>query len=190
MTTTNSDKLSNTPPLRGIGDLLNKLQKVKSLSNREYQACCPAHKDNNPLLNLKQVDDRILVTCQAGCQVEAIIQSLGLQLSDLFIKSDTFPKELPPKIVKEYNYTDKDGNLLYQVVRMEPKSFRQRRKVNSEWIWNMEGVKRVLYHLDMVNKEWEQPIYLVECEKDADNLIDWGIIATTSVGGAGNWKPE
>jgi hypothetical protein len=170
---------------------LNKLQKVKSLNNGEYQACCPAHQDNNPSLNLKQVDDRILVTCQAGCQVEAIMQSLGLRLSDLFIKSETVPKELPPRVVKEYNYTDKDGNLLYQVVRLEPKSFRQRHKdASGAWIWNMEGVSRVLYHLDMIYKEWEQPIYLVEGEKDADNLIEWGIIATTSAGGAGNWKPE
>ena len=190
MTTTNSGKLSNAPPLRGIGDLLNKLQKVRLLSNGEYQACCPAHQDNNPSLNLKQVDDRILVTCQAGCQVEAIMQSLGLQMSDLFIKADSDPIKLAPKIIKEYDYKDADGNLLYQVVRYEPKSFRQRHLKNGEWIWNMDRVKRVLYHLEIISKVQEETVYLVEGEKDTDSLLSWGAIATTSPGGANAWKPE
>lgn len=31
------------------------------------------------------------------------------------------------RIVAKYDYTDSDGALLYQVLRLEPKSFRQRR---------------------------------------------------------------
>jgi len=178
--------------LKGIGEILNKLQKVKPLSNGEFQACCPAHEDKKPSLNLKQVDDKILITCQAGCQPEAIMQSLGLQMTDLFIKPDVPPaavKEVPAKIVKEYSYQDEDGKELYQVVRLEPKSFRQRHKNGgNEWTWSMEGVRRVLYNLPVILLE--QTVYLVEGEKDADTLINWGLHATTSPGGANNWKPE
>ena len=136
--------------------------------------------DNNPSLNLRQVNNRILISCQAGCQTEAIMQSLGLQMSDLFINVDAIPKDVPPKIVKEYDYKDANGNLLFQVVRMAPKSFRQRHKKDGEWVWNMEGVKRVLYHMDALYRVQEETIYLVEGEKDADNLSSWGLIATTS----------
>ena len=55
----------------------------------------------------------------------------------------------PPKarIVKTYDYTDADGGLLYQVCRLEPKSFRQRRPDgNGGWIWEV-GEHRVPYRL-------------------------------------------
>ena len=42
----------------------------------------------------------------------------------------------PRRIVKEYDYTDENGTRLYQVVRFEPKDFRQRRSDgNGGWIW-------------------------------------------------------
>ena len=52
------------------------------------------------------------------------------------------------KIVKTYDYKDESGQLLYQVVRYEPKDFRQRRPDGQGgWIWNLQGVRRVLYRL-------------------------------------------
>jgi hypothetical protein len=50
-------------------------------------------------------------------------------------------------------------------------------------------VRRVLYHLPEV-LSWTGPVFLVEGEKDADNLIGRLQVATTSPGGADNWKPE
>jgi hypothetical protein len=176
---------------RGIGDILNKLQKVKGHQGGEFEACCPAHDDKKPSLSLKQEGDRILVKCQGGCTAESIVAAMGLEMSDLFIKVDELPKTtIPAKIVAEYSYEDESGKELYQVVRLEPKSFRQRhRNGSSEWSWNMDGVRRVLYHLPQVITE-AQPIFLVEGEKDADALWHWGKPATTSPGGAQNWKPE
>src|SRR5262249_30879447 len=56
------------------------------------------------------------------------------------------------KIVETYNYTDEDGALLYQVVRLEPKSFRQRRPDgNGGWVWKLED-QRVLYRLPELKK--------------------------------------
>lgn len=188
------DRQSVVSGVKGIGDLLNKLQKVKSLSNGEYQACCPAHDDKKPSLNLKQESDKILLTCQAGCQPEAIMQALGLQMSDLFIKSETLStiNKESSKITATYDYKNEQGNLLFQVVRYDPKSFKQRhRNSNGEWSWNMDGIRRVIYRLpDILECSLSDIIYLVEGEKDADHLWSWGQRATTSPGGANNWKPE
>lgn len=179
--------------MNNIGELLNKLKGVKILSKGEYAAICPAHEDKKPSLNLKQEGDKILLKCQAGCETERILKNLGLEISDLFIKHDEKPKtDIPAKIVATYDYQDEKRNLLFQVVRMEPKSFRQRHKNgNGEWHWDMENVRRVIYHLpDIQELPLGTTVYLVEGEKDADNLWTWAQPATTSPGGANNWKPE
>jgi len=102
-------------------------------------------------------------------------------------------------IVKEYNYVNKDNLLLYQVLRLEPKSFRMRQLgANGKWIYNLNNVQKVLYQLpnviDAVKNN--KTIYIVEGEKDVDNLISLGLVATTNVGGASakindsKWLPE
>lgn len=49
-----------------------------------------------------------------------------------------------------YPYTNAVGKLLYEVVRYKPKDFRQRHMVDGEWVWNMNGVERVLFQLPAV----------------------------------------
>jgi 5S rRNA maturation endonuclease (ribonuclease M5) len=179
--------------MKNIGELLNKLKGVKSLSKGEYAAICPAHDDKKPSLNFKLEGDKILLKCQAGCSIENIVSALGYQMSDLFIK-DEAPINTPApqsKITATYEYKDETGKPLFEVVRYEPKSFRQRHKNgNGEYKWEMDGIRRVLYHLDELVKITNDTIYIVEGEKDADNLWSHGKIATTSPGGANNWKPE
>ena len=90
-----------------------------------------------------------------------------------------------------YDYADADGKLLYQVVRYAPKSFLQRRPDgNDGWIWDLEGVKRVLYRLPELLAAPEHEVWIVEGEKDADRLASLGFIATTNAGGAGKWRSE
>jgi hypothetical protein len=36
----------------------------------------------------------------------------------------------------------------------------------------------------------DEPVWLPEGEKDADTLTDWGFVATTNSGGAGNFRPD
>lgn len=56
---------------------------------------------------------------------------------------------------------------MFQVVRFQPKDFRQRRSDgNGGWIWNMQGVRRVLYRLDRLKGREAEVI--VEGEKDVD----------------------
>lgn len=163
-----------------LSTLRDKLHNVKG-REQDFTALCPAHEDKNNSLSVTLKDGKIMVHCFAGCAVETIVESLGLQVADLF--ADHKQKS---KIVKTYDYTDESGQLLFQVCRLEPKSFRQRHKVGSEWRWDTKGVRRVLYHLPDIIRAPE--VYFVEGEKDCDNLWDCGLVATTSPGGAKGWK--
>ena len=170
-----------------LQELLDKLNKVKSIGKGEYQALCPSHKDTTPSLHIHQGDNKILINCKAGCQAEAITTALGLTMADLFTDTN---KDSSKTIVATYDYQDENGNLLFQVVRYEPKAFAQRHKnSNNNWVWNTEGVRKVLYHLPEILIEPDK-IYFVEGEKDADTLWNYGQVATTSPGGANAWQIE
>jgi hypothetical protein len=91
-------------------------------------------------------------------------------------------------IVATYDYTDQGGKLLFQVCRFDPKNFRQRRPDgNGGFVWNLKGVRRVLYRLPEVIAA--QTVVVTEGEKDADNLAKLGFVATTNCGGAKKWRP-
>lgn len=96
------------------------------------------------------------------------------------------------RIVATYDYRDEVGELVYQVVRYEPKTFRQRRADPDHpdrWLWNLDGVRRVLYHLDRVlEADPTTPVYVVEGEKDVESLEGLGLVATCNPQGAGKWS--
>jgi hypothetical protein len=94
-----------------------------------------------------------------------------------------------PEIVCTYDYTDETGTLLYQTVRYRPKDFRQRRPDGKGgWIWNLKGIRRVLYRLPAVMAS--KIVFVAEGEKDADALTALGVVATTSPLGAERWRDE
>ena len=111
-----------------------------------------------------------------------------------------------PKVVARYPYHDEEGNVLYEVERLDPKGFRQRRPCKEcndapkvctvckgrGWIYNLEGIRRVPYRLPelLAAKKRGDVISVVEGEKDADTLVAQGNAATTSPGGAGKWLEE
>ncbi len=95
--------------------------------------------------------------------------------------------------VAAYDYTTIAGDLMFQVVRYEPKTFRQRRPDgNGGWLWKMAGVQRLIYRLPEVAEgiQARRTIYVVEGEKAADRLAELGLIATCSPAGANKWRPE
>ena len=99
-------------------------------------------------------------------------------------------KALEPKqyIQRIYSYFDADGAEAYQVCRMYPKSFRQRRPDGrGGYIYKMDGVEPLPYNLPGIMNNPEQPVFVVEGEQCADALIEAGLVATTSHGGAGKW---
>jgi len=101
------------------------------------------------------------------------------------------PQASPSSISATYDYHDATGKLVFQVARLIPKTFRQRRPDgNGGWIWDMRGVDRVPYRLpDLLRAAPDALVFICEGEKDCDNLRERGLIATTNPGGAGKWSP-
>ena len=176
-----------------LDELLTRLDGVKRSGDGGFVARCPAHDDHRQSLSLGEGEDgRVLVSCHAGCDVETVCGALGVEPKDLF----------PPpegngngrrRIAATYDYTDESGSLLYQVVRFEPKDFRQRRPDGAGgWEWRLGDARRVLYRLPEVLAAAKagETVYVVEGEKDADAIAELGVCATTSPAGAGKWRPE
>jgi hypothetical protein len=97
------------------------------------------------------------------------------------------------RMVKTHDYTDAAGELLFQVLRYAPKGFRQRRPDGQgDWIWSLGDASRVLYRLpDVVEAvTMGKTVYIAEGEKAVDALVELGVAATCSPGGAGKWCDE
>jgi hypothetical protein len=173
-----------------LDDFLALLNGVKRQSNGQFMALCPGHDDRKNSLGVSEADSKILLHCFAGCELAAILAPLGLEARDLNLNHR---KAKPENRIVEaiYDYTDAQGNVLFQKVRYKPKSFAQRRPDgHGGWIWNLDGVSKVLYHLPEVIKGVSsgETIYLPEGEKDVENLRAEGLLATCNPSGAGEWN--
>lgn len=119
-----------------------------------------------------------------------------------------------PNIEAVYQYKDENGKVAFEKVRFKGKKFSQRRYLDEDVIWGLdEGIyyetykgsgqwsmkerpqekqkyfpatDPVIYNLPAVIQAREngETIFIVEGEKDADNLIKEGLVATTSFDGA------
>lgn len=122
------------------------------------------------------------------------------------------------RIIKTYPYTDESYNLLFEVVRFEPKRFAQRRKDpdTDAWIWGLKaggyirnnsgdwvipkhgepaerefpGCRHVLYHLPrlIATAQSKETVYLVEGEKDVETLESFDLTATCNPMGSLKWE--
>lgn len=103
-------------------------------------------------------------------------------------------------IAATYDYLDEAGTLLFQVCRMEPKDFRQRRRarpddpperVKNGWVWSIKDCRQVPYRLpDLIEAvKAGMTVFVVEGEKDVENLKKMGVPATCNAAGAGKWPP-
>lgn len=180
-----------------FADFISRFPVARSEGN-SVKVLCPAHTDKQPSLSVsRSKTGGVALFCHAGCSTEEVVASLGLTLRDLFVEEPKKKFKVPARakavpeaqakavIEKTYSYTDVAGNELYQSVRLKPKSFRQRHLVKDKWVWNMEGVERVLFNLPAVTVAPE--VWIVEGEKDADNLNALGLVATCNVAGAKKW---
>ncbi|MGE3771480.1 MAG: DNA primase [Gammaproteobacteria bacterium] len=64
--------------------LIARLEKVKATGPDAWVASCPAHEDRRPSLSIRQIEDRVLVHCWAGCGAGDVVAAVGLSLADLF----------------------------------------------------------------------------------------------------------
>jgi hypothetical protein len=82
-------------------------------------------------------------------------------------------------VVATFDYTDADGTLRYQVLKYDPKNFRQRRPDgNGGWIWSLGDVRRVPYRWPELLQYLDATVFVCEGEKDVDRIVSLGHCAT------------
>lgn len=97
------------------------------------------------------------------------------------------------RVDRTWDYVDEKGTVLFQVVKMWPKDFRQRKPDGKGgWINNVKGVRQVPYRLiELLVNPGKRGLLVCEGEKDADTAIDdFGFAATTNAMGAGKWTEQ
>lgn len=181
--------------------------------NNHFTCKCPAHDDNKNSLEVwLDKNDYIGIKCYANCDINQILKMIGLEKKDLVTQKakDRYKENRSQekkqnisistktnktqektknkfKIIEEYNYCSSEGNLLYQVIRLEPKDFRMRHiDQTGRWSYSIKNIPKVLYNLPNVIKgvKENKTIYISEGEKDVNNINALGLIGTTNVGGA------
>ena len=166
-----------------------------------YSTRCPAHEDRHASLSVTEADDgRVLICCHAGCTVQAIMQALGLPMSDLFPRREPERKRKPaqepkPAPVPTYIYTDAAGEPVHGTLREAGKRFVQARADAASptgWFYGLGDIEPVLYRLpDVLQAVADgRTIYVCEGEKDCDNLHALGLTATTNPMGACKWRKQ
>jgi hypothetical protein len=84
--------------IRPAEKLLHHLDSVKETGAGKWQARCPGHDDKSPSLSIKEINDgTLLLKCWAGCSASEIVSAVGLELSDLFPKTDSFDHSHAPR---------------------------------------------------------------------------------------------
>jgi putative DNA primase/helicase len=152
----------------------------------------PAHDDQRESLSVGEGEQgNVLMYCHAGCSTADILAALGLRMNDLRGDAAGEPSASARGGgggEKVFNYRNVAGELVFQVVRKANKKFLQRKPDgDGGWIWKLSGIKRVPYRLDELAANAVETVWIVEGEKDADNLWQIGLPATCNAGGAGKW---
>lgn len=138
------------------------------------------HADADPSLSATDRDGKLLLSCKSGCTNDQVI--VALRERGLWGTKASGGKQE----VARYRYVDRQGQHLFDVIRYEPKDFRQQAADGS---WSLRNVEPVIYRLDEVIPAIErgETIWIVEGEKDVDALRGLGIVATCNPMGAGKW---
>ncbi|MDO9228368.1 MAG: AAA family ATPase [Syntrophales bacterium] len=174
------------------------LPKLSKGKGDELKSVCPFHLDTDPSLSVNSQTG--MFHC-FGCHAAGSIFDFYARQNSLDTRAD-FPKILDgiaatfgihngdkqttkPTVAARYDYQDESGKLVYQIERLEPKSFRIRRPDGAAWAYNAKGVKSIPYRLPEVLKADE--VLIPEGEKDVDNLRKIGFTATTNPYGAGKF---
>ena len=173
--------------------VLSRFECLRARGEGRWVARCPAHEDRTPSLSLWiDRDGKLGACCWAGCRWQDILRESGTTNVDWIPPVGERRWRMDEKtIAKIYDYRNANGELLYQVVRYQPKDFRCRRPTTGGgWEWNLDGVERVPYRLPELLADPRQPVLIVEGEKDVDNAGWLGLVATCNSGGAGKWPHE
>lgn len=170
-----------------------------------WQAYSPLRDEQNPSLTIRVGEDgRVLIKDHGAPNgkddTPAIMEKIGLSMADLFPSNGTNGHHSTPKqknLTKidwgrpgpAYLYNDQHGQPYLKKQRF-PITDQDGVEVDKSFIWyhwdghawqKGKGEKRsILYNLKALKEaEPGQPVMLCEGEKDADNMIQSGFLATT-----------
>lgn len=184
--------------------VLSTLRKLKWHPGcKMWSACCPAHEDRHPsLLVWVGRSGNLLARCKSGgCSWAAIVEATGTNKKDWFPEmNEQETQQVKRKVVAVYPYRDPLGKVLYECCRIEPGrngrckdfSYRRPQPDGKGWVWNLEGVDRVLYRLPELldPKRKDEIVWIPEGEGKCDCLAELGLLATTNPCGANAWEFE
>lgn len=177
---------------------------VSKISSGEWYRCkCPVHDDKKPSLGIKDGEKgSVIFKCLAGCEGRDIanyFKNKGFRVDrekDLHLNSNNneaverpLKKENANSLARvevcRYQYISVEGELLYEKIRYEPKSF-MIVNPNGNGTNGHIGALYGAHHLSDIKGK---TVYITEGEKDVDSLTKLGFIACTS-GGASNWPEQ
>ncbi len=172
----------------------------------EFRARCPAHSGISAnSLSVKEGDDcRALLFCHAGCEREAVVNALGLEMRDLFVQERTngATKKVTKKTEGEdaptlttddlpdgtyWEFASPGGEVLY--IQHHKREY-YRRVGEGLWKMGLDGVPRVLYNLPELigGVRAGEPVFHLEGPKDVETARErLGVVATTS-GSTSSWR--
>jgi hypothetical protein len=174
-----------------LDEIVSRLKKAKPDGKGGFTALCPAHDDHNPSLSIRRGDKQgVIIKCHSqNCTYHDVVGALGLSVTSAK-SSDMQPTY--------YEYRDESGVVAFRAVRKYgingDKTFSmQTPDGRGGWISKLpREVRRVPYRLPELIEAIaeEKRIYVVEGEKDCDTAREYGLVATTNIGGAGKWGEE
>lgn len=172
-----------------IGRVMESYGLQLTKKGKEHFTLCPFHNDHTPSMRVN-FDNQMFYCdpCQVGGSViDFVMMKEKISTAEAMKKLGGTDNEPPKnrKIIAEYDYQDEQGTTLYRVLRFDPKDFRQCRIENGKTVWNLEGVRRVLYRLPEIVQAKE--VCITEGEKDVATLSGLGFVSTCNCGGAGKW---
>lgn len=206
-------------------DILATLRNLRRC--RDYWVCsCPVHQDNNPSMRIKLGDSGILLLRCYVCKsrfsakefLEHVCQATGTEPLDWcrerqgeHTRARVRKGPGPVKILKTYDFTDEQGELIFQEVRADgPVKCLVRRpampgdprdKVRSgpdgAWVWErpLETDPRfekrdILYNVVELLAEPSQPVCICEGPKDCETLKALYFVAITNPFGYAEWHQQ
>jgi Domain of unknown function (DUF927) len=155
-------------------EILSRIQGVKSSGSdpQQYVGLCPAHEDKRHSLSIYVGEKQVLLYDHAGCSIEQVVSSMGIELADLWDD-----KEIA--LETKYLYRKVDGAVAFEKIKKVvggKKSFYQKGRNKQELLYRLPEVVGAV--------SAGQEVWIVEGEKDAETLVGHGICGTTLPDGA------
>lgn len=83
-------------------DRFAKLLRARPAGPGKWTAQCPAHQDDKPSLSISEgKDGRVLVHCFAGCAPEDVVETAGVDWSEMFAGPRWSTRKLPATARRE-----------------------------------------------------------------------------------------